>query len=74
MVLPGEPQRIFDEMLLKPPCGAVDTNSVHLSNPPFAECDFDNASLPHTLCRFHVENRTPTMRRKARGIFIERKD
>ena len=76
MVLPGEPHK----MLLKPQCGAVDANSVYLGNPPFAECDVDSdvdkASLPHILCRFHVENlnRTPTMRRKARGIFIERKE
>ena len=74
MVLPGEPQRIFDEMLLKPQCGAVDANSVYLGNPPYAECDFEKASLPHILCRFYVENRTPAMRRKARGIFIERKE
>ena len=47
MVLPGEPQRIFDEMLLKPRCGAVDANSVYLGNPPHAECDFEKASLPH---------------------------
>ena len=74
--VPGEPQRIFDKMLLKPQCGAVDANSVHLGNPPFAECDFDKASPPHILCRFYIENtsRTPTMRRKARGIFIERKE
>ena len=74
MVLPGEPQRIFDETLLKPQCGAVDASSVYLGDPPFDECDFDKASLPHILCRFCVENRTPTMRRKARGIFIERKE
>ena len=74
MVLPGEPQRIFDEMLLKPRCGAVDANSVYLGNPPYAECDFDKASLLHILCKFYVENGTPTMRRKARGIFIERKE
>ena len=74
MVLPGEPQRIFDEMPLKPQGGAADANSVYLGNPPFDECDFDRDSLPHILCRFYVENRTPTMRRKARGIFIEHKE
>ena len=34
MVLPGELQRIFNEMLLKLQCGAVDANSVYLGNPP----------------------------------------
>ena len=61
-------------MLLKAHCGAVDANSVYKGNPPFAERDFDKASLPRILCRFYVENMTPTMRRKARGIFIERKE
>ena len=76
VVLPGEPQRICDGMLLKPQCGAVDANS-DLGNPPFAECDFDKANLPHNiLCRFYVENRTPAMchNLKACGIFIDRKE